>query len=568
MFANMKVATKIIGYGFAMVFLIIFVGMVGGYYNLNSAESLRDMYENNLISIHVLDDSRNQGRAIEGSTVQLLQPQDPARRQKLLDDIKNRGVIFDKNLAVFEKAGLDAFEKETLALLRKQVADYRIVRARILALSGEGKYSEAYQLYIEREKDWEDVQGSLRKLVEYNIKEAKESDDENDANAKKAIWIMGSVVVFAMILAIALGMFIARLITKPLKLVLDNVNQIANGNLVVKEIDIPSKDEIGELAAGVSVMNRNLLGLIRQVSRSSQQLAAASEELTASAEQSAQAATQVASSIADVAHGAQMQLTAAGESSAIVEEMSASIEETAATANEISSQAAQAAEKANEGSTSVDAAIRQMASIESTVDTSSQVVARLGARSQEIGQIVETIAGIAGQTNLLALNAAIEAARAGEQGRGFAVVAEEVRKLAEQSQDAAKQIAQLIGEIQTDTVQAVQAMGEGTKEVKHGADVVNRAGIAFKEIVQLISGLSEQVREISAATEEMAGGSQQIVSSVQRIDQLSKQTSRESQTVSAATEEQAASMEEIASSSQTLAHLATELQQAVSRFKI
>ena len=183
-----------------------------------------------------------------------------------------------------------------------------------------------------------------------------------------------------------------------------------------------------------------------------------------------------------------------------------------------------------------------MGQIEQTVTRSSSVVAKLGERSKEIGQIVDTISGIAGQTNLLALNAAIEAARAGEQGRGFAVVAEEVRKLAEQSQGAAKQIAGLIGEIRNDTDSAVVAMNEGTKEVRIGTEVVNNAGQSFRDIYTSVSDVTGQVREISAAIEQMAAGSQQIVSSVKEIDVISKDTSAQAQTVSAATEEQSASM--------------------------
>ena len=201
--------------------------------------------------------------------------------------------------------------------------------------------------------------------------------------------------------------------------------------------------------------------------------------------------------------------------------MSASIQQVAANTNLAAGRSAQSAEMAKEGENSVEKAVSQMSKIEQTVNNSASVVAKLGERSKEIGQIVDTISGIAGQTNLLALNAAIEAARAGEQGRGFAVVAEEVRKLAEQSQEAAKQIAILIGEIQGDTDKAVVAMNEGTREVKVGAEVVDDAGKAFGQIADLVTQVSEQVKEISAEIQQMASGGQQIVSSVKTIDELS-----------------------------------------------
>jgi len=248
--------------------------------------------------------------------------------------------------------------------------------------------------------------------------------------------------------------------------------------------------------------------------------------------------------------------------------MSASIQQVSATTSEVAGQSRQAANKANEGNNTLTKAVYQMAQIEQTVTTSAKAVADLGERSKEIGQIVVTISGIAGQTNLLALNAAIEAARAGEQGRGFAVVAEEVRKLAEQSQEATKQISSLIGEIQGDTDQAVLAMDNGTREVKLGAEVVNAAGQAFQEIAGLVTKVSVQVKEISLTIDQMAIGSQRFVGSMNQIDSLSKKVTGEAQTVSAATEEQSASMEEIASSSQSLATLAQNLQEAVSKFRV
>ena len=373
--------------------------------------------------------------------------------------------------------------------------------------------------------------------------------------------------VVALLLAAVFIYLIAARTTNPIIRLAEAANQMAEGDLT-QTVAVSSNDEIGQLGTAFNAMGSNLKNLIAQVQKNAEQVAASSEELTASSQQSVQVANHVAESISEVAAGANEQVTAATETSAVVEQMSAGIQQVAANANQVAAQSAQAAGKAQDGGQAIEKAVSQMKQIEQTVNTSAQVVAKLGERSKEIGQIVDAISGIAGQTNLLALNAAIEAARAGEQGRGFAVVAEEVRKLAEQSQEAAKQIATLIGEIQGDTDKAVMAMNDGTREVKTGADVVNAAGAAFQEITELSVQVSGQVKEISAGIQQMATGSQQIVGSVRKIDDLGKSSAEQAQSVSAATEEQLASMEEIASSSQSLAQLAQDLQAAVARFRV
>lgn len=380
--------------------------------------------------------------------------------------------------------------------------------------------------------------------------------------------VFAGVSVFIIAVIIILTVLLAKSAVKPVILLNEAASRIAAGDLRENSFNIKSQNEIGQLAKSFGTMRAELNLLVRHVSSSTGQLVATSEEFVSSAEQSAQAANQVASIIGEVAAGAEKQLKVVDDTSSIVGQMSASIQQIAANANSVAGTSAKSADEAREGSKAVEQAIMQMEHIEDTVVRSSQMVAKLGERSKEIGQIVDTISGIAGQTNLLALNAAIEAARAGEQGRGFAVVAEEVRKLAEQSQDAAKQIAGLIGEIQQDTNNAVIAMNEGTKEVRVGAEVVNDAEQTFKRIFASFNEVTNQIKEISAAIQQMASGSQQIVAAVRDINVICKETAGQSQTVSAATEEQSATMEEIAVSSQSLARMAEELTAVVSKFKI
>lgn len=382
-----------------------------------------------------------------------------------------------------------------------------------------------------------------------------------------SLWVTVLLSLLAVLGAGITAFFIGRSISRPLQELANNAGSLAQGDLTAK-ITAQGALEINELSKDLNKMQSNFKQIINNIVIAAEQVAASSQQLTSGAEQSAQAVGQVADSITKVAEATERQLSAVGQANSIVTNISSSIQHIAEQANMVSATSDHTASIAKDGDTAVTTAIEQMQHIENTVISSAQVVTLLGERSKEIGQIVDTIAGIAGQTNLLALNAAIEAARAGEQGRGFAVVAEEVRKLAEQSHDAAKQIANLISNIQAETEKAVLAMTSGTREVKIGTEVVNNAGQAFRKIIMSIEEMSGQVHEISGAIQQVASGSQKIVSTIQDIDEISKDTALQAQTVSAATEEQSASMEEITHSSQMLAGMATELQSTVHKFKM
>lgn len=376
------------------------------------------------------------------------------------------------------------------------------------------------------------------------------------------------IALLGILLSTAVSWKLASEITGNVAVLTDETKKVASGDLTVRKLAINSKDEIGELGSDVMSMAENLRILIQDIGQTAEHVAASSEELTASAEQSAHASVQVATSVNEVAHGTEKQLHAVRDTSLAVDELYRNIQQVVANATTVATTSEKTANAAEDGNKAVITAVTQMNVIEETVSSSAKVVEKLGERSKEIGQIVDAISSIAGQTNLLALNAAIEAARAGEQGRGFAVVAEEVRKLAEQSQNAAKQIAEMINEIQIDTTTAVVAMNNGTREVNIGSQVVNKAGHSFKEIEQLVAQVSTQVNEITTSIQHMNENSQKIVVAVQEINEITKVAAGETQSISAATEEQTASMEEIASSSHALSSMAEELQQTIRKFSI
>ena len=387
------------------------------------------------------------------------------------------------------------------------------------------------------------------------------------APIKKLSTYMG-ISIFFIIIASAFIYLFAKKIAEPIRLIRDECKLLNDGDFQDKPISVQGEDEFGQLALGFRDMRTTLRTLIKKIQNESQQVASSSELLKESAGQSAEASNQVAVSITDIAEGVEKQSKAAQNVNGIANGV-------AQTAAEISLKAQRVGEvthKANDdvdlGRSAIANAVEQMQQISTGSEQIQQAVEELAQGSQEISNIVDLIANIAGQTNLLALNAAIEAARAGEQGRGFAVVAEEVRKLAEESHKSSQQIAELVKRNQVDMEKAVMVSKDGKASIISGIEAVNSADETFKNIVQVIHHLSDEITAISGSIDSMADGSKAMLHSIEEIDAISKNSSAEAQSVSAATEEQSASMQEIAAASQSLAHLATELQNLIVKFKV
>lgn len=394
--------------------------------------------------------------------------------------------------------------------------------------------------------------------------EIQESQDK----VKNMVFVVAVVLLIFMALIVCAYFYIRSKVSMPIDVIIKAIDKDVTGKYSIKDVKVNVQNDLGRLAEAINGVMGQVRKFVHAVDRTTTSLAASSQEMTAMTDQSATVAQDVAQGVTVATEQSERQAVELKVTIDMLHQMNSSLVDVAADAKKLMIEAAAITTESDDGNKIVGEAVGKMDSLKQNIDGSAKIVGKLGERSQEIGKIVDTIAGIAGQTNLLALNAAIEAARAGEQGRGFAVVAEEVRKLAEQSQEAAKSITSLIHTIQADTENAVNAIQVGAQEVNFGVEVVNSAGHIFTDITKGVKQITDKITQTEARISAVAEDSVKVVDSSAKVNAMSRKIAEEMEHSAAATEEQSAAMEEMAVSSRELAVSAQNLQVEVSKFSV
>ncbi|MGI6038425.1 MAG: methyl-accepting chemotaxis protein [Limnochordia bacterium] len=513
---NVKIQSKLIG---SVIFVVLVLVGLGTYslVNINQLARLgQSLYEETTLGVEAALNAEVAFQTIGLTVYQHITALEEWEMNQLEGTIEASRKRLEEALENYSRTNPRVEQARLLEEIRGGFEEYYAHINTILDLSRRGDQLGAVQATTNARQARQRLLETIDGLVASEVAEAGADFEHGQRQAKSMTSRLISGIIIVTLLAMFTGLQTTRAIARPILAIQRVANRLAQGDLTVR-VEVSQEDEFGQMAGDINETISRLENVIAEVIRAAGTLAEASQSTSASLEGATASVTEVANT--------------ANEFAATLQTMERSTQDMSAAALKISA-------LAEEGEGGVALAAAQMEALQTRVEELAQGVAALGQRSQEIGGIVAIIESIADQTNLLALNAAIEAARAGESGQGFAVVAEEVRKLAEQSAQATKEITELIGKMQGETADVVEDMAAGAQQVETSVNAV-------KQGTEILHGILEAVRGVLTHVEEVSGGMSQLASG--------------SQELAAITEEQSASTEQVAASSAMVSDMAEKM---------
>ncbi|MBO4780647.1 MAG: MCP four helix bundle domain-containing protein [Selenomonadaceae bacterium] len=576
---NMRVAYKLLVLNVIAILGMIVIGMVGYFAVMQAQHDLDVISQTYLKGIFEIGRCRHAVRYAQVQSILAPLTTDASLLQSRIDKYNGAVKEMDESMALYEeiikddaqaRAQVDAAKREWAKFKSggdKIVAMHQPVGADLPTIAAyRANVLDFYQNEVmpNAVATGDAILAIQQKAYQDSDNTIKRSDEGIAAATRNLFLVLGGTFLILVFFSFT----VTKAITGPLSNMVKALNLLKSGDFRITDLlNVDREDEFGAMAVAVREMRQTISKVIQKTSDAASQFAASSEELTASAHQSSQASEQVAQSVTSSAGAVVEQQALINDAMNAINVSVHSIETLTKTSDLVASNIGKAMVEANAGTEAVEAAVAQIISVEKIVNDSALTVDKLGERSKEIGQIVESISGIAEQTNLLALNAAIEAARAGEHGRGFAVVSEEVRKLAEESQGASQKIATLIGEIQSETTNAVDSMQKGNAAVRAGTESVERLRSTFDSIKDASLKVETEAKNMVRELKAVEDATFKIRDCNDKTLEKGLSVSKEMESVSAAAQQQSASSEEISSAADELARLAQDLQNSLQMFQ-
>ena len=493
------------------------VATVGYRTNRGTSLALDDTYRNMLLPVLWLNDTRSQTRAVESDLYALMLTTDPEENKRLVADIGRRREQNNKNLENYEAADLEDVEKEHLAKAKNNLEASRGALKTSLELAVANRNAEAYEEFQRNgKKPLEDFMNEIRWLAEFNAQFAEKTNKEATEAADRAEMFLLLLSLTAVVLAVLFGMLVARAVARPLGDLVRGVDRFAEGDLTVR-FDAQGKDEVAQMGAALERMALRLRESMGRIAEASRTLDSQSQTFAASVDEAGSGVRDAEAGAKALSGQMETLAAAAEEINASVEEVAAGAQTTAHKSTEIAEDVDGARSAGSDGVTAVRHAVASIREVAREAQESASFVKALGDRARQIQGFVSQIGGIADQTNLLALNAAIEAARAGEAGRGFAVVAEEVRKLAEESAQAARNIADLAGTITRDLDGVLASVGRNAASSLESSGLAEATEGKIDQMIRRLDQIAQATQDLAAVSEEQAASAEEIARAVQDV---------------------------------------------------
>ncbi|MDA2340112.1 methyl-accepting chemotaxis protein [Bacillus cereus] len=539
-----------------------------GFWGLERGKSTSsNMYEDNLLPIEWIGIVESNFYHVNMNFMEIMVSKDEKRMNELITEMDGIRQENDYLLKQFEAKVISTKEKELYNTFYETFNKLRTQMKKAQEL-GKSNNEEAYAYYLkEIEPNMQKSIKSIRELILYNSNNAELLQKENNNSAQNTMIMFVSISLLAILIIILIGYIIKLTIRKPLVLLQNDMEKVAAGDLTTRT-PYKANNELGHIVQSFNSMLDNLQQLIANVKMTTQEVISTTEGVLQDTNRASSISNEVVQTVLEVKTKIEGQVTSIQESSSSMEEITTGVQTVAESSAVVAEVAVTTTERINIGSEVINHSILQMNSVHDVVEETSKVINKLVTRTQQIDTALAAITNIAEQTNLLALNAAIEAARAGENGKGFAVVAAEVRDLAEQSKESAKEVNHLIKSIQQDTQDTVNVMRKGQQKAVEGKEAAHKANQTFLSIMRDIDKITSQIQEVSAATEEMSAGTEEVNASLSLVSETATDVKKETLQTVNSIQSQAVSIEQISIQSNKMKEKVEELRGLVSKFNI